>query len=55
MGAALPATSQLPANVFDGHFPDTENRSDGYAGTSPVEAFPANGYGLYDVGGNVWQ
>jgi formylglycine-generating enzyme required for sulfatase activity len=43
------------ANIFDGHFPDANNRSDGYTGTSPVEAFPANGYGLYDVGGNVWQ
>jgi formylglycine-generating enzyme len=29
--------------------------SDGYAGTSPVAAFPANGYGLYDMAGNVWE
>jgi formylglycine-generating enzyme required for sulfatase activity len=28
---------------------------DGYDGTSPVAAFPANGYGLYDMAGNVWE
>ncbi|MEO8520687.1 MAG: formylglycine-generating enzyme family protein [Acidobacteriota bacterium] len=44
-----------PANIFDGHFPDADRRADGYAGTSPVTAFAANGYGLYDMGGNVWQ
>jgi formylglycine-generating enzyme required for sulfatase activity len=54
-GNELKPGGKLPANIFDGHFPDTNNRSDGYAGTSPVEAFPPNGYGLYDVGGNVWQ
>lgn len=43
------------ANTFDGSFPDHNTRLDGYAGTSPVKAFPANGYGLYDMAGNVWQ
>jgi len=28
---------------------------DGFAGTSPVESFPPNGYGLYDTAGNIWQ
>jgi sulfatase modifying factor 1 len=28
---------------------------DGFIGTSPVSSFPANGYGLYDMAGNVWQ
>lgn len=43
------------ANVWQGEFP-TENRcDDGYEGTSPVGAFPANGYGLRDMIGNVWE
>jgi formylglycine-generating enzyme required for sulfatase activity len=32
-----------------------DTAEDGYRGTSPVKAFPANGFGLYDMGGNVWQ
>ena len=43
------------ANTFQGHFPDANAAADGYAGTSPVRAFPPNGYGLYDMTGNVWQ
>lgn len=43
------------ANIWQGHFPDTNTRADGYARTSPVNAFTPNGYGLYDMGGNVWQ
>lgn len=43
------------ANTFEGHFPDKDTGSDGYAGISPVAKFPPNGYGLYDMAGNVWQ
>ena len=43
------------ANTFTGHFPQQNTSEDGYAGTSPVRAFPANGYGLFDMGGNVWN
>jgi formylglycine-generating enzyme required for sulfatase activity len=42
-------------NNFQGHFPDHNTAKDGYLRTSPVKAFPANGYGLYDMAGNVWQ
>ena len=43
------------ANTFTGHFPDKDTKEDGFAGTSPVKTFPANGYGLFDMGGNVWN
>jgi sulfatase modifying factor 1 len=43
------------ANTFQGHFPDHNTSEDGYAGIAPVASFEANGYGLYDMSGNVWQ
>ncbi len=43
------------ANTFQGHFPDKNTDDDGFAATSPVTKFPPNGYGLYDMAGNVWQ
>jgi sulfatase modifying factor 1 len=43
------------ANTFQGHFPDKNTDDDGFNATSPVTKFPANGYGLYDMAGNVWQ
>ena len=43
------------ANIFQGHFPDSNSGSDGYMATSPVKSFPANGYGMYDISGNVWE
>jgi formylglycine-generating enzyme len=42
-------------NTFTGEFPYHNTAEDGYAGTSPWGAFPPNGYGLYDMAGNVWQ
>lgn len=43
------------ANTWQGEFPWQNLRTDGHEGTSPVGAFPANGYGLYDMAGNVWE
>ncbi|MCP9819811.1 formylglycine-generating enzyme family protein [Synechococcus sp. Cruz-9H2] len=43
------------ANTFQGDFPHHNSLLDGYAGTSPVGVFPANGYGLFDTIGNVWE
>ena len=43
------------ANTWQGEFPWQNLRVDGYEGTSPVRRFPPNGYGLYDMCGNVWE
>ncbi|MCC6888626.1 MAG: formylglycine-generating enzyme family protein [Hyphomicrobiales bacterium] len=43
------------ANTWQGNFPIENRNVDGFAGTSPVTAFPPNGYGLYDMIGNVWE
>jgi sulfatase modifying factor 1 len=43
------------ANTWQGDFPWQNTLEDGYAGTSPVGSFPANGFGLFDACGNVWE
>lgn len=43
------------ANTFQGHFPDNNTAEDGHFTAAPVKSFPANGYGLYDTSGNVWE
>jgi uncharacterized membrane protein YidH (DUF202 family) len=43
------------ANIWQGDFPHENTRADGYARTSPVTAFPPNGYGIYDMIGNTWE
>lgn len=54
-GEELRPGGKLQANIWEGRFPSENTQEDGYRGTSPVKAFPPNGFGLYDVGGNVWQ
>ena len=46
---------KMMANTWQGRFPWENLKTDRYEGTSPVGAFPPNGYGLYDATGNVWE
>jgi len=49
-----PAGEHL-CNIWQGNFPRTNTVADGYLATAPVRSFPANGFGLYEVSGNVWE
>ena len=46
---------KMMANTWQGEFPWQNLTVDGFEGTSPVRSFPPNGYGLYDMAGNVWE
>lgn len=43
------------ANTWQGKFPEKNLSADGFNGPAPVKSFPPNGYGLYDMSGNVWE
>ena len=42
-------------NIWQGSFPVRNTAEDGFVGTAPAQSFEANGYGLYNVAGNVWE
>ena len=54
-GDDLKPGGKFMANTFQGHFPEKNTAEDGYQTAAPVASFPANGYGLYDMSGNVWE
>lgn len=54
-GEEFEPDGKIMANTWQGSFPFENLMSDGYERTSPVHSFPANGYGLFDMIGNVWE
>ncbi|WP_240155219.1 formylglycine-generating enzyme family protein [Chitinophaga sp. Cy-1792] len=49
-------TSGKPkANTWNGNFPYKNTNTDGFTGTAPIKSYSPNGYGLYDMSGNVWE
>lgn len=42
-------------NIFQGKFPTYNSGEDGFIGTAPVDSFEPNGYGLYNMAGNIWE
>jgi sulfatase modifying factor 1 len=54
-GDELAPDGRMMANYWQGLFPFANTREDGWERTSPVRTFPANGHGLFDMIGNVWE
>lgn len=55
-GNKLAPRDEVKLNIWTGEFPTTNNVSDGYAGTAPVDSFPEqNAYGIHHIVGNAWE
>jgi formylglycine-generating enzyme required for sulfatase activity len=54
-GPELEPGGEHRMNVWQGSFPRRNTRADGYDGTCPVDAFPPNAHGLYNMTGNTWE
>jgi sulfatase modifying factor 1 len=54
-GNKLKPNGKHRCNIWQGEFPKTNTRQDGYLGTAPVNSYLPNRYGLYNVVGNVWE
>ncbi len=54
-GDELMPGGKYMANIFQGTFPYYNEAKDGFAGSAPVKSYPPNGYGIYDMIGNVWE
>jgi formylglycine-generating enzyme len=54
-GDELTPAGKHMCNIWQGRFPHHDSAEDGFAGTAPVSAFEPNGYGFFNLTGNVWE
>lgn len=54
-GEELTPDGKHMCNIWQGAFPDENSLEDSFHGTAPVGSFPENGFGLFDVAGNIWE
>lgn len=54
-GNSMMPDGEYRMNTWQGNFPHENSAEDGYAGTAPVDSYQPNGYGIYNMTGNVWE